>query len=159
MNYICVISDSHSRRHLIEELLPVINKADLFVFLGDCTGDIYNFRSEIKPQIVAVSGNCDIIKAYPDEEIFEWQKHRFFATHGHKYHVKRDYSDLAYAATERGCDCVLFGHTHQSVIERLGGVVLVNPGSIAEPRFSKPSYALIYGENGKIFPKIISYEH
>ena len=74
MNYICVISDSHSRRHLIEELLPVINKADLFVFLGDCTGDIYNFRSEIKPQIVAVSGNCDIIKAYPDEEIFEWQK-------------------------------------------------------------------------------------
>ena len=154
--YICVVSDSHGRRGVLEDLLPVINAADIFVFLGDCTGDIYFMRSRITVPLVAVSGNCDIVKAYPDEEIFEWEGHRFLVAHGHKYRVKRDYTEIAYAAKERGCDCVLCGHTHEAVSENISGVTVINPGSIAEPLFSSPSYALVYAEKCDVFPKIIS---
>lgn len=156
MKYVCVISDSHGRRSKLETLLPIINGADLFVFLGDCTGDLYFLKDRITTPSVIVSGNCDVIKAYPEEEIFSWQGHRFFVSHGHRYRVKSDVTDIIYAAKENGSDCVLFGHTHEAMAEQIDGVWLINPGSISEPRCSEPSYCVITEEKGNIFPKIIS---
>lgn len=155
MNYIVVVSDSHGRRDKIHRLLPVIEQADYFVFLGDYTGDIYALQKEISVPTIAVNGNCDCIKAYDDEEIIDWRGHKILCTHGHRYGVKRDLLSVTYAAKEKGCDCVLFGHTHEAIAEYGNGVLLVNPGSIAEPRFSKPSYCMLCEENGNIFPKII----
>lgn len=155
MNYIVAVSDSHGRREEIRKLLPVINGADMFIFLGDCTGDIYALKKEITVPVVAVNGNCDAIKVYEDEEIVSWRGHRILAAHGHKYGVKRDLLNITYAAKEKMCDCVLFGHTHEAVTEENDGVLLINPGSIAEPSFSLPSYCMATEENGKIFPKII----
>ena len=155
MNYLVAISDSHGRREEIRNLLPVINGADMFIFLGDCTGDIYSLKKEITVPIIAVNGNCDVIKAYEDAEIVSWCGHRVLATHGHRYGVKRDLLNITYAAKEKECDCVLFGHTHEAMAEEHDGVLLVNPGSIAEPRFSLPSYCTLTEGNGKFFPKII----
>lgn len=139
----------------MEELLPVINQSDRFVFLGDCTGDVYSLRNKITVPTTIVSGNCDIIKAYPEEEVFQWKGHAFFVTHGHRYHVKRDMLNIIYAAKEQNCDCAIFGHTHVSLVQSEMGVLLVNPGSIAEPRLCAPSYCIISEEKGNIFPKII----
>ena len=124
MNYIVAVSDSHGRREEIRKLLPVINGADMFVFLGDCTGDIYALKKEITVPVVAVNGNCDAIKVYEDEEIVSWRGHRILAAHGHKYGVKRDLLNITYAAKEKMCDCVLFGHTHEAVTEENDGVLL-----------------------------------
>lgn len=157
MNYLCVVSDSHGRRGRLESLLPEINGADTFVFLGDCSGDIYFLRNKITVPQVIVSGNCDLIKAYPEEEVLEWRGHRFYITHGHKHRVKSDLTVITYAAKEKNCDCVLFGHTHEALAEKSDGIWLINPGSIAEGRCSLPSYCVVTEEKGNIFPKIISF--
>ena len=36
---------------------------------------------------------------------------------------------------DAGADVVLYGHTHQPVAERVGGTLVVNPGSAGEARF------------------------
>ena len=105
MNYIVVVSDSHGRREKLHRLLPVIEKADFFVFLGDCTGDIYALKKDISVPVIAVNGNCDCFKAYEDEEIVDWRGHRILCTHGHRYGVKRDLLNVTYAAKEKNCDC------------------------------------------------------
>ncbi len=155
MKYLIVISDTHGRVEKLKNLLPIINDADYLIFLGDCTGDLYPLKKEITVPIIAVNGNCDGIKAYEDKEVFEWHGHKLFIAHGHRYGVKRDLLDITYAAKEAGCDYALFGHTHEALIEEYDGVTLVNPGSLAEPRFSQASYCVITEEQGKIFPKII----
>jgi putative phosphoesterase len=35
---------------------------------------------------------------------------------------------------EADADIVLYGHTHQQVVRRLGRVLVVNPGSAGDPR-------------------------
>jgi putative phosphoesterase len=43
-----------------------------------------------------------------------------------------------------GCRVVVFGHSHQPVIEDLGGLLLLNPGSACDPRRAKvPTVALL----------------
>ena len=68
-----------------------------------------------------------------------------FLTHGHGYSVKTDstFSRLLERAEKLGCDCAVFGHTHESLCDPRRKVMLVNPGSI-----KNGTYAVIEIENG-----------
>jgi putative phosphoesterase len=41
-----------------------------------------------------------------------------------------------------GADFVLYGHTHAEVVRRIGGVVVVNPGSAGEGRYTRDGLTL-----------------
>lgn len=43
---------------------------------------------------------------------------------------------------EAGADFVLYGHTHAQVVRRIGGVVVVNPGSAGEGRYTSNGLSL-----------------
>lgn len=43
---------------------------------------------------------------------------------------------------EAGADFVLYGHTHAQVVRRIGGVVVVNPGSAGEGRYTSDGLTL-----------------
>ena len=43
---------------------------------------------------------------------------------------------------EAGADFVLYGHTHAEVVRRIGGVVVVNPGSAGEGRYTSDGLTL-----------------
>ncbi len=43
---------------------------------------------------------------------------------------------------EAGADFVLYGHTHAEVVRRVGGVVVVNPGSAGEGRYTSDGLTL-----------------
>ncbi len=43
---------------------------------------------------------------------------------------------------EAGADFVLYGHTHAEVVRRIGGVVVVNPGSAGEGRYTSDGLSL-----------------
>ena len=43
---------------------------------------------------------------------------------------------------EAGADFVLYGHTHAEVVRRVGEVVIVNPGSAGETRFTADGWRL-----------------
>lgn len=156
MKSICIVSDSHGRIDNIRKILDVANSCEYLIFLGDCAGDIYRLRHEIKTNVITVRGNCDLLCDYPEQEILDWCGHRFFITHGNRYRVKSELLSITYAAKENNCDYVLFGHTHMACVEESNGVTLINPGSIAQPRMGECTYCMVSEEKGNIFTKIIS---
>jgi hypothetical protein len=94
-----------------------------------------------------VLGNCDFADA-PKELVFTAGGKRIFLTHGHLYNVKNDleYSCILERAKELGCNCAVFGHTHQGLCNIKDGITLLNPGSI---RYGK-TFGVIEIEDGKL---------
>jgi putative phosphoesterase len=55
-----------------------------------------------------------------------------------------------------GVDVAVFGHTHKALVETRKGILLVNPGTPNDRRFSdRLSYAVLTIENGEIETEII----
>ena len=46
---------------------------------------------------------------------------------------------------EKGCDIVMYGHTHRPDIDLDGGIIAINPGSLTYPRQQgrKPTYVIM----------------
>ena len=73
-------------------------------------------------------------------------------SHGHE-HGSPTPAKLVAAYT---ADVIVFGHTHKPLIERLDGVLVVNPGAAGPKRFDlKPSVALLTIENGRAAVKLV----
>src|SRR5580704_7955467 len=53
-------------------------------------------------------------------------------------HVLHDVSELDLDPADAGFAAVVFGHSHQPLIERRNGVLFLNPGSAGPRRFSLP---------------------
>ncbi|MBQ8526100.1 MAG: metallophosphoesterase [Clostridia bacterium] len=126
-----VISDTHryisNAVSLIEE-----HKPDVIVHLGDVAEDCDELRY-IYPmkRIICVLGNNDYFnKSYPLEVVCELGGKKFFMCHGHKYNVKYGLFAMMKRARELEADVVLFGHTHKSMCEKDGTILVMNPGSI-----------------------------
>jgi putative phosphoesterase len=66
--------------------------------------------------------------------------------------------ELAAEAELTGADIILMGHTHRPFRREAGGKLLVNVGSVGQPRDGIPmaSYALI--ENGEVELKRVAYD-
>lgn len=147
---ILVFSDSHSYTDYMVECTRRI-QPDAVIHLGDYYADADVFCREF-PQLplYAVPGNCDQYRGgYQPEAVavVELDGIRFFLTHGHKHGVKYDLHKLKYEARCSGADAVLFGHTHQRLIEQEDDLWLVNPGSCG---LFHSSAVLIVTENKKI---------
>jgi hypothetical protein len=53
-------------------------------------------------------------------------------------------------ARQEAADVVVVGHTHVAGTEHLGGIPVVNPGSHADPRGSRPAYATFETGSGGV---------
>jgi putative phosphoesterase len=132
-----VISDTHGlfdaaiRRHF--------TGVEHIVHAGDIGGqEVIEQLKTIAP-VTAVSGNVDGFEAsgFPREAVITiagWRialYHRLYeggvmTTEGRGF-LKR-----------AGADICVFGHTHKPVTERMGGILLFNPGSAGPKRFTLP---------------------
>ena len=153
---IVVISDSHKRSDIVEKILYSQPDAKVVLFLGDNAGDIedlqYIFTDK---QFYILSGNCDYFSTYPSSNIAVISGKKIFYTHGHTLSVKYGSENLLKTAKQNGCDIALYGHTHISNILYEDGIYIVNPGSCAEPRDNRRSYAVIDIEPNGIMPIIV----
>ena len=149
---VLVLSDSHVNNNIIMQVVAE-EKPDMLIHLGDIENDTRQIEQALgteKP-LIYIRGNCDYYDpALKPQAVFNLMGHRFFATHGHMYGVNYGLDRLAYAAKEKDCDIALFGHIHRPVDEELGGVRILNPGSISRPRGgSNRSYIIMkLGEAG-----------
>ncbi len=150
---ILVFSDSHRD---IESCIRVINNivgVDMILHAGDHISDAKEL-CRMFPEIAFeyVPGNCDF-SADDQDVIVEAEGKKIFLTHGHGYSVKYDetYSELLQKAESLGCDCAVFGHTHQSLCDPRKKVLLLNPGSI-----KNGTYGVIEIENGVLKAAVCS---
>ena len=124
--------------------------------MGDCVNDIEDFEflfSNFKFNVV--SGNCDYFSVLPTTKVANVGGKGVFYTHGHTLGVKGSREHLKKAALQSNCQIALYGHTHTPEILYEDGLYIVNPGSCANPRNSKASYAVIDIEENGIMPIII----
>ena len=85
-------------------------------------------------QMEMVLGNNDFFSMLDREREIEIVGHKILLTHGHYYGVSMGPEGLADEARSRGCDMAMFGHTHKPFLGEIGGVMVLNPGSLSYPR-------------------------
>ncbi|MDR0321556.1 MAG: YfcE family phosphodiesterase [Treponema sp.] len=138
-----VLSDTHGH---IPALTTVLNWAKdrsppngticVAAFLGDGLSDI-------RPAVDAtgflcdwklINGNNDFGFSLPESSVFDFEEHRFFICHGHRYTLYGGYNALVAAARNEGADVALSGHSHVPYKKTVSGIQLINPGSVGRPR-------------------------
>lgn len=149
---IIAASDTHGQSEYLKLLRDVYPRADAFIFCGDLEDD----PGRIKGWAM-VKGNNDWYSTAPDARVIQIGDVKVFVTHSHLFGYYNREQKLAARAKENGCRLALYGHTHRGSIEEIDGVMLVNPGSMSQPRDGKdPSYAEIWIEDdGSIRPRLI----
>lgn len=152
---ILVVSDTHRKdenlRFVIERQKPI----DMLIHLGDAEGSEMFIPDWVGPgcRMEMVLGNNDFFSMLDREREIVLGRHRVLLTHGHYYGVSIGPERLADEARSRGCDVAMFGHTHKPYQNVLGGVLLLNPGSLSYPRQEGrlPSYMILYVDgNGEL---------
>ena len=78
---------------------------------------------------------------------------KILMTHGHLYHVKSGIGFAVRNAIDRGMDVLLFGHTHEPLVDRQGALWIMNPGSIRG--WGTTTYGVMELEQGKTDCRIV----
>ncbi|MDD3172647.1 MAG: metallophosphoesterase [Herbinix sp.] len=131
---ILIISDTHGRNHHVLTTIERVSPIDLLIHLGDFDGGEEYIKSISPCPTEMVSGNNDFYNGIPKEVIMRIGKYVIMLTHGHRYGVNYNTSDLIETAKRNKANIVMFGHTHVPMINLSDSVWAINPGSLALPR-------------------------
>lgn len=147
---ILIVSDTHRKNENYFKLLRMYTP-DLIIHCGDAEGSEYALTEAAGCPVQIVLGNNDFFSYLPKELELDLGGFKVWVTHGHNYYVSMGNETIKREAVARGMDIVLYGHTHKPVVDREGGVIAVNPGSLSYPRQDgrKPSYVIMEAEDGK----------
>ncbi len=150
---IVAVSDTHVRKfdELPEKLVSIMDSANMVIHAGDFMSSDVLEEFERRYDFIGVFGNvddCEVKKRLNETEIFEADSLRFGITH--KGNFLNEFHDLGYKAMEMNVDVLVFGHIHRFIVEKIGRVILICPGSPKQPRMSASSCAVIDVENGKL---------
>lgn len=150
-----VFADSHGNHNAIERALCAAGKLDAAIHLGDLCADAETITTLLGQETFCVRGNNDFFSDHETELMVELSGVKIFCTHGHRFALYRGNDLVDARARELNADIALYGHTHVSALENHGGLLMLNPGSIGEPRDGKGcSFAVIEIDNRRITPKI-----
>ena len=143
---VLVLSDSHGRPDALRRAIEAENPHAV-LFLGDGVADAEKMREEYPAlPIFTVPGNCDWGSLDEPERLIELDGVRILMLHGHTRGVKYDGTRAYYAAKEIDADVLLYGHTHQPVVDYDGTTYTMNPGSI---RYTG-TYGVLVIDSGKV---------
>lgn len=141
-----LISDTHNRTHpaVFERFAGV----DAILHGGDIGDEDIITALETVAPVHAVHGNTDLFamrQRHPEWRMLEFGGVRIFITHILQPFKLAEIDRLLAAAGEKHRpDVLIYGHTHEDRIEKLGPVLTVNPGSAGPPRFHlRPSVAFL----------------
>lgn len=152
-----VVSDTHRNLRAVDRAFRFFAEhgVTMVFHLGDVCSDILDKDLEYSMKVICVSGNMDYSTDYPFEEVVSLDGINFFLTHGHDLEVRYTLKTLVARALEKDCQVALYGHTHLPYNARENGILVLNPGSAAQPRGdSKASVALIDTNHGEPLTKV-----
>jgi putative phosphoesterase len=158
---VAVISDTHlprGTRRIPKPGLDRLGAADLILHAGDLTAA--SVRAELEalgPPVHVVHGNMDdaaLLGRLPGALVLDVCGLRIGLTHDGGPRVGRE---ERLARRFPGCAAVVYGHTHEPQVTRVGEVWILNPGSPTERRRA-PSHTMLVLEvaNGTIKPELLS---
>jgi putative phosphoesterase len=139
-----VISDTHGL--VRPQAIEALRGADVIVHAGDVGGPhVLRELGELAP-VIAVRGNVDTepwAKALPDRRRLELGGANVLLLH--------DRARAGASPAAEGVDVVVFGHSHEPLTDRQGGVLWFNPGSAGPKRLSLPvSLGVLEIEDGRV---------
>lgn len=153
---IVVFSDSHGN---VSNMIAAVERQapDMAIHLGDCWEDGDRLRMAF-PQLPLeqVNGNCDFRPQGVWEKYIALGSRTALICHSHTFGVKSGYGAAIEAAKKAGVDVLLFGHTHSAVVERMGPLWLMNPGSVGDPLWG--SYGVITVDERGIDCRVVPNE-
>jgi len=154
-----VLSDSHNNVSACEAAIAASGKLDLIIHLGDIARDTDYLETMYYPiRVASVLGNNDFLRQGDYERVIEFDGHKIFICHGHTLGVRRGTERLENIARQKGCEAALFGHTHQSCLKKSeDGFLILNPGSVSQPRGGKPSFAILETEENELRSVIVDW--
>ncbi|WP_054750870.1 YfcE family phosphodiesterase [Lacticaseibacillus thailandensis] len=138
---ILVASDTHGDDLILQELLTEYPHMDGYFYCGDSE---LRASNPLFQQWQAVQGNMDYDPDFPLTLTAHVAGHTIFMAHGHKYAVGWRRDELVAAGQAVGADVILYGHTHVALAEVHQGILVVNPGSISQPRGELASLGGMY---------------
>ena len=126
-----IVSDTHGL--LRPEVAPALVGVAEIIHLGDVgNASILKSLEKIAP-VRAVRGNVDRYgrcAELPQTDVLIYQGHYIYLLH--------NLAELSLDPVAAKFSAVLFGHTHQPLIQHKKGVLYFNPGSCGPRRFSLP---------------------
>ena len=142
---IAIFSDTHSEsgHELVDDALTAAREAETVIHAGDFTtvAALEAFQDECD-HLYGVSGNVDepaVAERLPTERTVEADGIRLAVRH----RPEGGETALAMFGRSQDADVVVFGHTHRPTVVETDDVVLVNPGSHAQPRGYRPGFAVL----------------
>jgi putative phosphoesterase len=136
-----LIADTHGL--LRNEVYAAFEDVDEILHAGDVGDPSILTELQVIAPVHAVYGNVDgwdVRQQVVETLELERLGHRIALVHGHQWRSPK-VRDLAQAYPE--FSVVVFGHTHQPLIEKTSGPLVVNPGSAGPRRFADPVTAAI----------------
>ena len=122
---VCIIfSDTHGNYNLAAEALIEAGEVDLIFHLGDVASDAAMLEQIFSRPVEKVAGNCDPPGILPCELSTEIGAIRVLLTHGNCYNVKSGLKSLKQRAVATNSQIVLYGHTHNAVVDEIEGIHL-----------------------------------
>lgn len=153
------VSDTHRAEDhgLTGRTLTAVQEADRVIHAGDFyrSAVLDAFEREAAT-VFGVTGNNDdqsLRARLPEARVVSYRGVRFAVRHRHP----SGETGLAMFGRDRGADCVVFGHSHRPTVRRVGDVLLVNPGSHAQPRGNRAAHAeFVPTEDGRLDGRLVT---
>ncbi|MFB6194284.1 MAG: metallophosphoesterase [Halobaculum sp.] len=137
------VSDTHGQEgHRLEgATLRAVREADRVIHAGDFYREavLDAFLAE-NEAVFGVTGNNDdhaLRDRLPSARVVAYEG----MTVAVRHRSRSGTTGLAMFGRERGADVVVFGHSHRPTVDRTTEMVLVNPGSHAQPRGHRAAHA------------------
>ena len=115
-------------------------------------------REQIHP------GNLQWLSSLPVEMSFKWNKNTLRVRHASPWdeetYLYPDSTKRLESIRLSNNETLLLGHTHHPMIKHCGKGIVLNPGSVGQPRDWNPqaSYAIFNTETKKIIPRRAAYD-
>jgi hypothetical protein len=154
-----IISDTHDNLHNLKKAIEILNARGCTHLLhaGDYTSPFtWRVIQDFKGEFTGIFGNNDgdriFLRKLFSDRIFP-QPHRL-TLHDRKIVLMHE-PDVAEAVAASGhFDLVVFGHTHEAMLKKVGHSLLLNPGETGGWLYGKPSVAVVdlTSMEGEIIP-------
>lgn len=149
---VAIFSDTHGNKKAMREAMLNQGPFDMMIHLGDGVRDGDVVSKETDTPFLGITGNEDFGADFPEKRVLSINQWSFLLLHGHQteinpFQLKRIWNEhirhMCGLAGQADASVLIFGHTHQPLLEKKHGVILCNPGNQHLGSSQPPTFAIM----------------